>query len=133
MHNANAQGAITPQPVPTDDSIRPSGNTSILVEIFDPPMCCPTGLCGPTLDQSLLDANQMVQSLKDDGIQVARYQMSTHPHMFLKHPEIMRMVRERGMEVFPVTVIGGNILKSGSYPTRTEIDQALLQTAGAII
>jgi hypothetical protein len=28
------------------------------VEIFDAPMCCPTGLCGPTLDQTLLDVKQ---------------------------------------------------------------------------
>jgi hypothetical protein len=102
------------------------------VELFDPPMCCSTGLCGPTLDRSLLDVSEMVQSLKDDGIQVVRYQMASHPHMFLKYQDIMRMVREQGMQVFPVTVVAGRILKSGSYPTRREIDQALLQSTGAI-
>jgi hypothetical protein len=33
----------------------PVSNAPVDVEIFDPPMCCPTGLCGPTLDQTLLD------------------------------------------------------------------------------
>ena len=38
------------------------------VEIFDPPMCCPTGLCGPTLDQTLLDVNEMILSLQAEGV-----------------------------------------------------------------
>jgi len=33
-----------------------------VVEFFDPPMCCPSGLCGPTLDQTLLDVNEMIFS-----------------------------------------------------------------------
>ncbi len=38
------------------------------VEIFDPPMCCPTGLCGPTLDQTLLDVNEMILTLQSEGV-----------------------------------------------------------------
>ena len=40
------------------------------VEIFDPPMCCPTGLCGPTLDQTLLDVNEMILRLQAEGVRV---------------------------------------------------------------
>ncbi len=50
-----------------------------LVELFDPPMCCPTGLCGPALDQTLLSVNEMVISLAAEGVLVARYQMTSHP------------------------------------------------------
>ena len=38
------------------------------VEFFDPPMCCPTGLCGPTLDQTLLDINEMILSFQRDNL-----------------------------------------------------------------
>jgi Arsenical resistance operon protein ArsD len=102
------------------------------VELFDPPLCCPTGLCGPTLDQTLLDMSELVQALKAEGIGVERYQMASHPQVFLKHPDVMRLVRERGMEAFPITVIAGRMVKTGSYPTRQEIDQALLDAKGAI-
>ena len=38
----------------------PTHTQTAVVEFFDPPMCCPTGLCGPTLDQTLLDVNEMI-------------------------------------------------------------------------
>jgi hypothetical protein len=96
-----------------------------VVELFDPPLCCPTGLCGPTLDQTLLDVNEMVVALKAGGVTVERYQMASHPHVFLKHPDVMRLVRERGMEAFPITVVAGRVIKTSAYSTRHEIDQNL--------
>ncbi|MEO8289020.1 MAG: arsenite efflux transporter metallochaperone ArsD [Chloroflexota bacterium] len=101
------------------------------VELFDPPLCCPTGLCGPTLDQTLLDVSETVQALKEAGIGVERYQMASHPHIFLKHPEVMKLVRERGMAAFPMTVVAGQIVKIGAYLTRHEMEQALLDAKGA--
>ncbi len=38
------------------------------VELFDPPMCCPTGLCGPALDQTLLDINEMIMTLGGNNV-----------------------------------------------------------------
>ncbi|MFW6185034.1 MAG: arsenic metallochaperone ArsD family protein [Chloroflexota bacterium] len=38
------------------------------VALFDPPMCCPTGLCGPSLDQTLLNVNEMIMSLQAEGM-----------------------------------------------------------------
>jgi Arsenical resistance operon protein ArsD len=104
---------------------------TIQVELFDPPLCCPTGLCGPTLDQTLLDVNEMVLALNFEGVGVERYQMTSHPHVFLKHPDVMRLVRERGMEAFPITVVAGRVVKTGAYPTRKEIDQNLLEAKGS--
>ena len=102
-----------------------------VVELFDPPLCCPTGLCGPTLDQTLLDVNELVQTLQAASVGVARYQMTAHPHIFLQRPAVMRLVRERGMDAFPITVVAGQIVKVGAYPTRAEIDQALQAAEGA--
>ena len=70
-----------------------------VVEIFDPPMCCPTGLCGPTLDQTLLDVSEMLLALQAAGVRVERYQMSSNPNAFLNNPDVMHLVRERQMAV----------------------------------
>ncbi len=43
----------------------------VQVELFDPPLCCPIGLCGPTLDQTLLDVNEMLLTLQAQGIRAA--------------------------------------------------------------
>lgn len=101
------------------------------VEFFDPPMCCPTGLCGPTLDQTLLDVNEMILALKAEGVTVERYQMTGHPHKFINHPEVMRLVRERQMESLPITVVQGQVIKSGAYPILAEVTTALAEWVAA--
>lgn len=95
------------------------------VEIFDPPMCCPTGMCGPTLDQTLLDVNEMILSLQAQSVRVERYQMISHPNAFLSNAEVMRLVREKEMAALPITVVNGKVFKVGVYPTLAEIRAAL--------
>lgn len=95
------------------------------VEFFDPPMCCPTGLCGPALDQTLLDVNEMIMALKAEGAKVERYQMTSHPHNFLNNAEVMRLIRERQMEALPLTLVQGQVIKVGVYPSLAEVTAAL--------
>jgi len=95
------------------------------VEIFDPPLCCPTGLCGPTLDQTLLDVNEMVLTLQDEGFRVTRYQMSTDPQAFLGNAQVFRLIREREMKALPITVVNGQVVKSGEYPTLSDVRAVL--------
>ncbi len=102
-----------------------AGHEPVAVEIFDPPMCCPTGLCGPTLDQTLLNVNEMVMALQTEGVSVQRYQMTSHPHMFLDSADVMRLVRERQMSALPITLVHKRVLKVGEYPTIAEVRAAL--------
>jgi hypothetical protein len=95
------------------------------VEIFDPPMCCPTGMCGPTIDQTLLDVNEMILILQTEGVSVARYQMTSHPHAFLNNSEVMLLVREQQMAALPITAVHGKVVKTSFYPNLVEIKAAL--------
>ncbi len=95
------------------------------VEFFDPPMCCPTGLCGPTLDQTLLDVNEMVLALKAKGVRIERYQMTGHPNKFLSNPDVMRLVQEKQADALPITIVQGRVLKVGAYPSLAEVTTAL--------
>jgi hypothetical protein len=95
------------------------------VEFFDPPMCCPTGLCGPTLDQTLLDVNEMILSLQKENLHVERYQMAGNPNAFLGNAEVMNLVREKQMEALPIIVVRGRVIKVGAYPTADEVHAAL--------
>ncbi len=95
------------------------------VEFFDPPMCCPTGLCGPTLDQTLLDVSEMIAALQRENVRVERYQMTSHPNAFLANADVMKLVREKQMEALPIVVVSGKVLKVGTYPTLDEIRAAL--------
>jgi len=95
------------------------------VEIFDPPMCCPTGLCGPTVDSSLLDVNEMVLKLKQQGVAVERYSMAQQPQAFLNNAEVYRLVNERQLAGLPITVVNDRVIKVGGYPTLAEVQAAL--------
>ena len=108
------------QPLTFFDTV-PTQQNEAVVEFFDPPMCCPTGLCGPTLDQTLLDVNEMILALQAEGMTVERYQMTTSPQAFLNNPEVMRLVREKQMAALPITVVRGKVVKVGAYPTLAEI------------
>ena len=95
------------------------------VEIFDPPMCCPTGLCGPTIDLVLLDVNEMVLKLKGQGVAVERYLMTQQPQAFLNNAAVYRLVREQQLAALPITVVNGRVIKTGAYPTLDEVWAAL--------
>ena len=105
----------------------PTSIAPVDVELFDPPMCCPSGLCGPSLDQTLLDVNEMVLGLQRENLRVERYQMTSHPNAFLANAEVMRLVREKEMAALPIIVVRGKILKTGAYPSLAEVHAALAQ------
>jgi hypothetical protein len=110
---------ISVQPLQTAETITAS------VEIFDPPLCCPTGLCGPTLDQTLLDVNEMILSLESKGFHVKRYQMASDPNAFLGNENIMRLIRERQLSALPITLVKGEIIKVSEYPSLVEVENQL--------
>jgi hypothetical protein len=99
------------------------------VELFDPPMCCPSGLCGPSLDQTLLDVNEMIMTLQRENLRVERYQMTSNPNAFLSNTEVMKLVREKQMEALPIIVVRGKVIKVGAYPSVDEIRAALTGAA----
>jgi hypothetical protein len=103
----------------------PTHTSNAVVEFFDPPMCCPTGLCGPTLDQTLLDINEMILALQAEGVSVVRYQMTGQPQAFLSNLEVMRLVREQQMAALPITVVRGLVVKVSAYPTLAEVKSFL--------
>ena len=109
-----------PETIPFLELSTPPASTS-MVEIFDPPMCCPTGMCGPTIDQTLLDMNEMISTLQAQGVSVVRYQMASQPQAFLSNAEVMRLVREQQMAALPITVVQGKVIKTGEYPALAEI------------
>ena len=109
------------QPVSLFETVPPTPTRTATVELFDPPMCCPTGVCGPTLDQTRLDVNEMILALQSQGVPVARYQMTGNPNAFLRNEDVMRLVRERQMDALPITVVNSKVIKIGAYPTLDEV------------
>lgn len=95
------------------------------VEFFDPPLCCPTGLCGPVLDTTLVDLSEAIIALQAEGRTVVRRQMAAEPQAFMKNADVYRLIRERQLEVLPITVVRGRVVKTDAYPSLAELRGAL--------
>ena len=102
-----------------------AGQAALDVEIFDPPLCCPTGLCGPVLDTTLVDLGEAINSLQADGRAVVRHMMTADPQAFLRNREVYQLIRERQLAVLPITVVRGRIVKTDAYATLDEMRVAL--------
>jgi hypothetical protein len=95
-------------------------NTSVTIEIFDPPMCCPGGLCGPTLDPALLDIQEAILKISEefDGrVSVHRYLLGQQPAKFMQQPEVIVRLKTEGIGVLPLTVVNGRVVHERAYPT----------------
>lgn len=95
------------------------------VELFDPPLCCPTGLCGPVLDTTLVDLSEAIIALQSDGRTVVRHQMAADPQAFMQNHDVYELIRQRQLDVLPVTVVRGRVVKTDAYPSLDELRSAL--------
>ena len=90
------------------------------VEIFDPAMCCSTGVCGPSVDPELTRVSSAVYSLEKKGFNIKRYQLTSDPDKFAENDEITRIFQEKGPDALPVVLVNDKAVKVGSYPSNEE-------------
>jgi Arsenical resistance operon protein ArsD len=88
--------------------------------IFDPAMCCSTGVCGPSVNPELLRVSTIINNLNSKGILVERYNLTNNPQIFVDNKTINEVLMKKGVDVLPVTMVDGEIVKVGSYPTNDE-------------
>lgn len=91
------------------------------IQIFEPAMCCPTGLCGVGVDSELLRISTVLNTLKKDGVEIERFNLTNSPIEFINNKIVNKYINEKGADILPVTVVDGEIAVSGRYPTNEEI------------
>ncbi len=91
------------------------------VEIFDPAMCCSTGVCGPSVDPELTRLASAVYSLEKKGFDIKRYQLTTDPNKFAENNEVNKVLHEKGPDALPVILVNNQIAKVGEYPSNEEL------------
>jgi hypothetical protein len=93
--------------------------------IFEPAMCCGTGVCGPSVDSELLRVSTVINNLKNKGILVERYNLSGNPQIFVDNKEINKIINSDGAAVLPVTMVDGAVVKTKGYPSDEEFCKLL--------
>ncbi len=95
------------------------------VEIYDPAMCCSSGLCGPSIDPVLVRMNDTLLALKKQNIEVERYNLAQQPKAFLENKKVAELLHRGGKAVLPITVVNGDIFRTGEYPSYEDMCKAL--------
>jgi alkylhydroperoxidase/carboxymuconolactone decarboxylase family protein YurZ len=93
----------------------------VSVEVFDPAMCCSTGVCGPDVDDSLADFANDVKWLKSQGVNVQRFNLGQEPEAFKMNPQVLSRLQKGGSEVLPIIFVNGEIVSEGGYPDRESL------------
>ena len=88
--------------------------------IYDPPMCCSTGVCGPNPDQALINLQDTLEKVRKMGAEVERYLITQSPRAFRDNPEIIKLIQEKQLKALPITTCDGKVVKTGAYPTFEE-------------
>ncbi len=94
------------------------------LEVFDPAMCCSTGVCGIDVDPVLAQFSADLKWFEEQGISVQRYNLSQQPQAFAANPTVIKEM-EAGMDRLPVIVVDSHIVMTGIYPSRQQLAQKL--------
>lgn len=90
------------------------------IQIYDPPMCCSTGLCGNDIDPALVSFAAHLKQLAEAGVQVERYNLGQQPMAFVQNPAVKSLLDQEGVESLPVIFWDGAVQLKGRYPTAAE-------------
>ena len=91
------------------------------IEIFDPALCCPTGLCGPNIDPELIRIAAAVDVLKREGVDIARHNLRDVPQLYVDNAVVNDYLNEKGAEALPITLVDGKLELAGKYPSNQQL------------
>jgi hypothetical protein len=103
------------------------------IQIFDPALCCSSGVCGVEVDQALVDFSADVDWAKQSGAQIERFNLAQQPMDFANNTVVCGLLERSGESALPVTLVDGELALAGRYPSRDELTRwaAIVPTAPA--
>lgn len=104
-----------------------------VIQVFDPALCCSTGVCGVDVDQQLVSFSADVDWAKQQGAQVERFNLAQQPMAFAENAVVKGFLERSGQEALPLILVDGEFALAGRYPNRTELARwAKIETAATI-
>ena len=86
------------------------------IQVYEPPMCCSTGVCGPTVDPVLAAFNGFLHQARQRGCNVERYNLTQQPVAFLENQAVKAVLDNDGVDALPVIIVDGQLALKGRYP-----------------
>lgn len=95
------------------------------MEIYEPAMCCSTGICGVSVDPELLRISAVLDKLRKNGCKIRRYNLSGSPIKFIDNETVNNFIQVKGAEGLPIVLVDGEIVLEGRYPSNEEFEELL--------
>ena len=90
------------------------------IQVYDPPMCCSTGLCGNDIDPALVNFASLLTQMSQKGVRVERYNLGQQPMAFVTNPMVKALLDKEGVDVLPLILVDGQVHLKGRYMTDAE-------------
>lgn len=91
------------------------------LQVFDPPMCCSSGVCGPSVDPVLPRFAADLDWLKSKGVSVERYNLAQDTATFTENALVKKTLNSSGTKSLPLLLLDGQVVSSGAYPSREDL------------
>lgn len=95
-----------------------------LIEIFEPALCCATGVCGPEPDEVLVRFGEAVRRVETElagRAVLTRTLLNQKPMRFTQVPAVFAIIKSKGVSALPLVVVNGSVALEGAYPTFEQI------------
>lgn len=93
------------------------------IQIFDPAMCCPTGLCGPSIDPELLRMSFVMKNLEKVNYPIKRFNLTNDTDQFIANAQVQKLLTEQGPTVLPIIIVEDEVVLTGKYPSNEQLEQ----------
>ena len=91
------------------------------IQIYDPALCCASGVCGTDVDQALVSFAADAAWAAAQGAQITRFNLSQQPLEFAHNATVKRFLERSGAEALPLVLVDGEVALAGRYPQRAEL------------
>ena len=91
------------------------------IQVFDPALCCSSGVCGVEVDQQLVTFAADVDWAKQNGAQIERFNLAQQPMAFAENAVVKGLLERSGESALPVTLVDGEVAFAGRYPRREDL------------
>ncbi|MFZ1829228.1 MAG: arsenite efflux transporter metallochaperone ArsD [Candidatus Competibacteraceae bacterium] len=91
------------------------------LQIFDPALCCSTGVCGVEVDQEMARFAADLDWARRNGARIERFNLAQEPMAFVNQPTVRAALERLGQSGLPLTLVNGDLQCSGRYPSRDEL------------
>jgi AhpD family alkylhydroperoxidase len=91
------------------------------LQVYDPAMCCSTGVCGPQVDPVLVRFAGDLKWLQEQGVAVQRFSLAQNPAAYVENDLVKAALTEKGEAALPLVLVDGETVASGQYPEREQL------------